>query len=63
MPTSNELQIPIDDTHMLCASIATDENNHPGIIVYIKDKNGSVTQDISVNHVLDPIHIRHLSKY
>lgn len=60
MPTSNELHVPIDETHMLCASIATDENNQPGIIIYIKDKDGNVTQDISANHVLDTIHIRHL---
>lgn len=60
MPDKHELQVELPNGYLLCASIAKDETNHNGIIVYLKDAQGTITQDIAGIHVQDTNLIRHL---
>ena len=60
MHDEHELQVELPNGYLLCASIDKDEENQMGIIVYLKDAQGTITQDISGIHIHDSDSIRHL---
>lgn len=55
-----ELTVKLLNGYTLCASVAEDDAEQPGIIIYLKDAAGSVSQDIAGIHVTPDNQIRHL---
>lgn len=53
------MEVAIGDAYILCAEKSDDESGRPGIIIYIKDKEGNIIQDISGAFV-DENSIRHI---